>query len=224
MLDLFRQKITIFIGHYGSGKTTIAVHLACQTQKESNQELALADIDVNNPYFRSRDWLEQFQKLNIDLIIPDQEIAFAEMPYLPKRIYSAFQEKKRLILDVGGLDVGTKVLGSLADQILKYPYQLWFVVNTFRPGTETCEEIIEMFLSLQALSRLTISGILHNSNLGEFTKATDFISRENEIYLVAEKLGISKVYNCVNETLIKDVINKVRFPILPIQTLNQFKS
>lgn len=222
MRNLLSQKITIFIGHYGSGKTTIAVNLAFQSRL-FEKKLALADIDVNNPYFRSRDWLQQFQRNGIDLIIPEHEIAFAEMPYLPKRLYSAFQEDQKLILDVGGLDVGTKVLGSLADQIDKFPYQVWFVINTFRPGTETSEEIIEMFSMLQGLSKLSITGILHNSHLGEFTKAEDIILREKDIQIVAENLGISKVYNCVDERLFGDLVGKLSYPLLSIQQLNHLQ-
>ena len=48
------KRITLFAGHYGSGKTNIAVNLAGHLKK-SRDRVAIADIDIVNPYFRTRD-------------------------------------------------------------------------------------------------------------------------------------------------------------------------
>lgn len=222
-MNLLTSKLTILIGHYGTGKTTLAVNLAYHANKEGRASVALADIDVNNPYFRSRDWLDKFAEYGIELIIPDQEIAYAEMPYLPAHIYSSLQKEKKIILDVGGHGVGATVLGSLAQTIQTLDYELWFVVNTFRPGSETKEEIIEMCHQLQAISRLSITGVINNSNLADFTVPTDVVEGEEMVRSVAEELAIPFLGNCVEVKLIDGVIGKIKTPIIPIQRLEQLK-
>jgi hypothetical protein len=218
-MNLLKKKITILIGHYGSGKTTLAVNLAYQAQGAA----ALADIDVNNPYFRSRDWLAKFAEYGIELIIPDQEIAYAEVPFLPAQIYASIQKEKKLILDVGGLGVGTTVLSSLSQIIQQQEYELLFVVNTFRPGSETKDEIIAMFHQLQAIARLSISGILNTSNLAEFTAPSDVLEGEATVRAAAEELAVPFLGNCVDVNLLADVKGKFSSPIIPIQRLEKLK-
>ncbi|WP_312476227.1 hypothetical protein [Neobacillus sp.] len=218
-MNLLKKKLTILIGHYGSGKTTLAVNLAYQARGS----VALADIDVNNPYFRSRDWINKFEEYGIELIIPDPEIAYAEMPFLPAQIYGSLQKEKKLILDVGGNACGTTVLSSLAQTIQTLDYELVFVVNTFRPGSETIEEIIEMFYSLQAISRLKITGIINNSNLQGFTELEDILASEKIVSSAAEKLAVLFLGNCIVENLAADVSRKIHSPIYPIVRLEQLK-
>jgi energy-coupling factor transporter ATP-binding protein EcfA2 len=222
-MNLLNSKITILIGHYGSGKTTLAVNLAYHANQESRGSVALADIDVNNPYFRSRDWLEKFAEYGIDLIIPDQEIAYSEMPFLPAQIYSFLQKDKKLILDVGGHGVGTTVLSSLARTIQKLDYELWFIVNTFRPGSETKEEIIEMYNQLQSISRLSITGVINNSNLADSTDLTDVVDSEKIVKSAAEELCVPFLGNCVEVNLLDDDNGKINSPIIPIQRLEKLK-
>jgi archaellum biogenesis ATPase FlaH len=220
---LLTSKVTILIGQYGTGKTTLAVNLAYQANKEERASAAIADIDVNNPYFRSRDWLDKFAEYGIELIIPDQEIAYAEVPFLPAHIYASLQREKKLIMDVGGSGVGTTVLSSLAQTIQMLDYELWFVVNTFRPGSETTADISELFTQLQSISRLSITGVINNSNLADFTEALDVIQSEKIVSTAAEELAVPFLGNCVEVNLLADVSGKINTPIIPIQRLEQLK-
>ena len=54
MLACFPHRLTIVTGHYGTGKTEFSVNLALALAKEG-RPVALADLDIVNPYFRSRE-------------------------------------------------------------------------------------------------------------------------------------------------------------------------
>ncbi|WP_066175567.1 hypothetical protein [Bacillus marinisedimentorum] len=219
-MDLLKHNINIFIGHYGVGKTTLAVNLAKQRREQHPDErIALADIDVNNPYFRSRDWAEKFEQRGIDLIIPDKEIAQAEMPFLPKHIYAALKSDGKLLLDVGGYDTGTTVLGSLAGHIKPLDHKVWFVVNTFRPGTETAAEIEEMFQRLQAISRLEITGIINNSNLAQFSTPEQVIESEKIVRTAAENLHLRNFVNSADASFSSALEGKTASPVIPVHRL-----
>jgi hypothetical protein len=216
------SNLVILMGHYGVGKTTLAVNFAYKFVKENLQPVSLADIDVNNPYFRSRDWLKKLEDNQIRVIMPEHEMAFAEVPFLPKGIYSAiYDQHQKLILDVGGNDVGTTVLGSLAEQIKQVPYSLYFVVNTFRPGTETKDEIKERFLLLQSISRLKVTHILNNSNLGEYTEPLDIIESEWIVASAAEELGVYFIGTTVEARLVEKVKNEMESPVFQIHSIDQ---
>jgi GTPase SAR1 family protein len=216
------SNLLILIGHYGVGKTTLAVNLAYNYVRKNKQPINLADIDVNNPYFRSRDWVKKLEENQVNVIMPDLEIAYAEMPFLPKGIYSAISNRnQKLILDVGGNDVGTTVLGSLAEQIKQIPYTLYFVVNTFRPGTETKEEIIERFRLLQSISKLQITHILNNSNIGEYTEPEDLIESEAIVLAAARELDVPFIGTSVESRLIEKVKDQMEATIYPIYRIDQ---
>lgn len=223
MLEFFHSRINIFIGHYGVGKTTLAVNLARQIRNCSDEHIYLADIDVNNPYFRSRDYYEKLAKKGIELIMPDPEIAFAEMPYVPKQIYAALQKEGKLFIDVGGNDMGTTVLGSLAEHLKNQDYQLWFVVNTFRPGAETSPEIEELLLHLQSLSKLKVNGIINNSNLAQYTTPEHVIESEQIVGNVASRLAIEEFVNCADESLVENLGDRLTAPTITVQRLEKMK-
>ncbi|HJV17551.1 MAG TPA: hypothetical protein VJ546_09250 [Bacillales bacterium] len=214
--------LLILIGHYGVGKTTLAVNLAYNFVCKHHQPISLADIDVNNPYFRSRDWLTKLEENEVNVIMPELEIAYAEMPFLPKGIYSAIQNREqKLILDVGGNDVGTTVLGSLAEQIKQVPYSLYFVVNTFRLGTETKDDIIEKYHQLKSISRLKITHILNNSNIGAYTEASDIIESEAIVLAAAKELGVPFLGTTVESRLLEKVNEKMKATTFPINQIDQ---
>jgi GTPase SAR1 family protein len=216
------SNLLILMGHYGVGKTTLAVNLAYNYVRKNKQPISLADIDVNNPYFRSRDWLKKLEENQVNVIMPEHEIAYAEMPFLPKGIYSAIQnQRQKLILDVGGNDVGTTVLGSLAEQIKQVPYTLLFVVNTFRPGTETKDEIIERFRLLQSISKLQITHILNNSNIGEYTEPEDLFESEAIVSAAARELDVPFIGTSVESRLIEKVKDQMEATIYPIYRIDQ---
>lgn len=222
MIELNKQ-ILILIGHYGTGKTTLSLNTAMNYSEESAKPLALVDLDVNNPYFRSRDWLDALDKRQIEVIMPKKEIAFAEMPYLPKEVYSIIHDPTRkVIIDVGGHDVGTTVLGSIADKIEKVDFDLFMVINTYRPDMGSAEEIVQMLERLQGLSKLKITGLINNTNLGTLTQVEDLIESEKIVQAVSDYTGIPFIGTAVENQLLEKSKEVLKSSIIPLKRFDLY--
>jgi hypothetical protein len=159
----------IVIGAYGSGKSEFSIHLA-QSLNIPPAQVILADMDVVNPYFRSREVQDEFSTLGIEVIAPEGQFKHADLPMLSPRIMGAIENPdKSVILDVGGDPAGCRTLGRFVEAATKRGYEMLFVVNTYRPFTSTTEEIIQMKDSLEFASKLRITEFICNNNLMEFT-------------------------------------------------------
>lgn len=166
-----KNELIIIIGAYGSGKSEFAIHSA-RFLNSQGKSIVLADLDVVNPYFRSRDVKEEFTAHGIDVIAPEGEFKYADLPMISPRIKGAIQNPDQtVIIDVGGDPAGCRALGRFVEVIEKRGYRMLFVVNTRRPFTSTVEEIITMRDSLEFASHLRITELVCNTNLMEYTDA-----------------------------------------------------
>ncbi|MFO7896712.1 MAG: hypothetical protein R6U84_07255 [Candidatus Cloacimonadales bacterium] len=166
-----KNELIIVIGAYGSGKSEYAINLARQYQL-AGEQVTLVDMDVVNPYFRSRDVQEKFAEIGIEVIAPEGEYKHADLPMMCPRIMGAVQNNDNLvILDVGGDPAGCRTMARFVDNINKRGYQMHFVVNTKRPFTSGSKGINEMIEMLQTASRLQITELVCNTNLMQFTDA-----------------------------------------------------
>ena len=166
-----KNELIIVIGAYGSGKSEYAINLARQYQL-AGEQVTLVDMDVVNPYFRSRDVQEKFAEIGIEVIAPEGEYKHADLPMMSPRIMGAVQNNNNLvILDVGGDPAGCRTMARFVDNINKRGYQMHFVVNTKRPFTSGSKGINEMIEMLQTASRLQITELICNTNLMQFTDA-----------------------------------------------------
>lgn len=193
-------ELYIIIGAYGSGKSEYSIHLA-RSFKAQGLDVVLADLDVVNPYFRSREIKDDFDVEGIDVIAPEGEFKHSDLPMISPRVKGAIQNKaKTVILDVGGDPAGCRTLGRFEELIKNRGYKMLYIVNTMRPFTFTPEEIVTMKEGLEASSRLKITEIICNTNLMEETTAElvengiQIINRASEIlrlpfntYLVLNK-------------------------------------
>ncbi len=163
------NRLIIVIGAYGSGKSEYSVNLAKRI-KESGSDVSLVDLDVVNPYFRSREVREKFKEDGILVVAPEGSYSHADLPMLSPRIMGEVQNESRaVILDVGGDPAGCRTLARYIQNIKKRGYEMHYVVNTKRPSTQDKEGIIEMFNMLQNTSKLNITEIICNTNLMEYT-------------------------------------------------------
>ncbi|MDD3535661.1 MAG: hypothetical protein PHC50_05910 [Candidatus Cloacimonetes bacterium] len=160
----------IIIGAYGSGKSEYSIHLA-RSLKHEGKDVVLADMDVVNPYFRSRDVRDVFAQEGIEVIAPDGEFSHADLPMISPRIKGAIENyQKTVILDVGGDPAGCRTLGRFVEQIKKRGYTLRLVVNTSRPFTTTKAEILAMIEMLEFSAKLKVDELICNTNLMEYTE------------------------------------------------------
>lgn len=195
--DLLLPRITVITGHYGSGKTEIAINLARKLQM-SGKQVAIADLDVINPYFRSREVHSQFDKEGITLIAPKGELANADLPIVSGEIYKYISNPDiHLIIDVGGDKDGALATGQYAKELSPYQPEVFFVVNTNRPQVSHARGIIETVSAVEQTLRLPVTSLINNTNLGiestwENIQNGHFITKE-----AAEQLGISYPFSCI---------------------------
>ena len=164
------KRIIILCGHYGSGKTNIAVNLAFALKK-NYQTVALADLDIVNPYYRSKDAAAMLSNAEIRLISSAFANTSLDIPALPQEIYAITDDKNfRFVLDVGGDDRGALALGRIVKEIKnENNYEMLLIVNMYRPLTRTASDTIAIMREIENACKLNFTAIVNNSNLGAET-------------------------------------------------------
>ena len=202
------KRITLFAGHYGSGKTNIAVNYALQLAKKG-LPVTVADLDIVNPYFRTKDSEKEFAVAGIELICSGYANSNVDLPALPQGIYSVLDRPDRYaILDIGGDDRGAYALGRIADGIkLENNYEMLFVANFYRPLTRTPEEALEVMREIELAGRICFTGIINNSNIGEETTPDDVIRTADKAAELSKLSGLPVVWTTVKETLYSSMQN-----------------
>ena len=171
------KRITLFAGHYGSGKTNAAVNYALALRK-MGLEVTVADLDTVNPYFRTKDSEKELAEAGIRLIVSEFANSNVDLPALPAEMYSVVNDKSRYaVLDIGGDDRGAFALGRYTPFILEEnDYDMLFVINCYRPLTSTPEDTVEIMREIEAASGIPFTAIVNNSNVGVETSWDDIQS------------------------------------------------
>ncbi len=205
------KRITIVSGHYGSGKTNIAVNLALDLKKVYNK-VAVADIDIVNPYFRTKDSEELFNSSGIRLICSEYANSNVDIPALPQDMYSVTDDKSmHAILDVGGDERGALALGRLVPKIKEEnDYDMFFVINKFRPLTRDISSAKEVFDEIENACKLKFTGIINNSNLGRETTPEDVISSVEFAKNLAKTLNLPLIFTSVSENMYDELKDKIQ--------------
>lgn len=184
------HKLIIVIGAYGSGKSEYSINLA-KDFNNKDHDIVLCDMDVVNPYFRSRDVREQFEEIGIQVVAPEGEFKHADLPMISPRIRGMIMKKDvTVVLDVGGDPAGARTLGRFVPEIKQRGYELHFVVNPNRPFTSNIAEIKQMIEMIESLSTLKVTELVSNANLMEYTDESVVASGVEMIEKVSTELGL----------------------------------
>lgn len=185
------KRLTLFAGHYGSGKTNIAVNYALHLAREG-KEVCIADLDIVNPYFRTKDSEKELLVAGIKLVSPQYANSNVDLPALPAESYRLVQDKSTYgIMDIGGDDRGAYALGRYADAIKKEnDYRMAFVVNFYRPLTSTVEDAVEIMREIESACGLEFTCIVNNSNLGPETTARVVLDSVDLVKRLSDKTGL----------------------------------
>ena len=190
------SRLNIFCGHYGSGKTEIAVNYAINLCK-AGKKVTVIDMDTVNPYFRSADARKIFDKYGIELICSQFANTNLDIPALPQDIKRAFyQEDREIIFDVGGDDDGAYALGQFNSFFVEEGYRMFLVVNTKRPLTKNVGDLFEMAQNIEYASRLKFTDIANNTNIGRDTDGKTLLSDYDEILKLSEIMNIPISMQC----------------------------
>ncbi len=204
------KRLTLFCGHYGSGKTNLAVNLAFHLQ-ELYGNVVVADLDIVNPYFRTKDSSEDFKSRGIELICSEYANTNVDIPALPANMYRLTADKNiTAVIDVGGDDRGAYALGRLVPEIkAENNFEMLMVINGYRPLTTDAESTIEVMREIEAASGLEFTGLVNNSNIGEETTAQTVIDSMNYAYEVSKLSNLPIVMTSAKAELYDELHNKI---------------
>jgi len=208
------KRLTLFAGHYGSGKTNIAVNYAMRLAEEG-KKVCIADLDIVNPYFRTKDSEQELRERGITLISPHYANTNVDLPALPAESYRLVQDKSIFgVADIGGDDRGAYALGRFAEAIkAEGNYRMAFVINCHRPLTSTVEDTVEIMREIEAAAGISFTCIVNNSNLGTETTAQTVL--DSVVYAEAVSRATSlPIWLHTAEKSVAEGISEL--PILPL--------
>lgn len=191
-------KITIITGHYGSGKTNVAVNIALMLAK--TQKVTVVDLDIVNPYFRTADFGELFGSSGIKLVAPMYANSNLDIPALSFDLGGIINSEGSIVIDVGGDPEGAIALGRYGD-ILKNrrDLELYYVINKYRYLTSTAEEATELLEEIKTASGLPCQGIINNSNLGRLTDNAAVLNSIDYAKQISEAAKAPLLFTCSEE-------------------------
>jgi len=194
------KNITFLTGYYGSGKSELAMNLSIKEKVDY-----VVDLDIINPYFRTREQESLLSQFGIETISSDLDYKIhIDMPYISKRVFIPFNnQEKRAIYDLGGNDQGAKLLRQF-DNYHDTEIDLFLVVNVFRPESGDPEKIIKLINQIEGMSGFKITGLINNSNLLRDTTIEDILFGEEIIKEVSKKKNLPIVYTAVWENIYAD--------------------
>ena len=211
------KRLTLFAGHYGSGKTNIALNYA-RMLKRAGSPVTVADLDIVNPYFRTKDSAADLQAEGIDLVVSDFANSNVDFPALPKEIYALVADREtKIVMDIGGDDRGALALGRYVPDIkAEGDYEMLAVVNAARPLTRTPQEAVEVLREIEAACRLPFTGIVNNTNVGAETTVETVLGSIPYADEIAALMGVPVRFTCAIGAIAAELKGKVE-NLLPLE-------
>ena len=212
------KRLTLFLGHYGSGKTNIAVNYAMMLAREG-KSVCIADLDIVNPYFRTKDSAAELDALGITLISPQYANTNVDLPALPAESYRLVQDRSIYgIMDIGGDDRGAYALGRFAGAIKSEgDYRMAFVVNCYRPLTSTVEDTVEIMKEIEAACGLNFTCIVNNSNLGCETTKETLLNSLPFVEQLSRVTGLPVWMHTAEESVAEELCGEIRVMPMKLQ-------
>ena len=214
------KRITLFAGHYGSGKTNIALNYALWLRRQE-PKVTVADLDIVNPYFRTKDGAEILSAHGIRLISSEYANSNVDLPALPGEAYALVDDRSvHGVVDVGGDDRGALALGRYVPAIREEnDYEMLFVVNKARPLTRTAEDTLQVMREIEDACALPFTAVVNNTNLGPATTAEYVLASAEYAAEIGARAGLPVKMTCAMEKLSGELQNKVSnyFPISVMQ-------
>ena len=208
------KRLALFCGHYGSGKTNISVNYSFSL-KRAGHDVAIADLDIVNPYFRTKDSEQELMEAGIDVISLPFANSNVDLPSLPSDVYGLVQRRdKYVVMDIGGDDRGAYALGRFAPYIREEnDFDLFYVVNFYRPLTQNANDAYEVMREIEAAAGLPFTAIINNSNLGAETTPNDVTATFGKTEALCVLCGLPLAFTSIDERIAEDVSIANVFPL-----------
>ena len=219
---MIHKRLTLFAGHYGSGKTNIAVNYALKLAGEG-KKVCIADLDIVNPYFRTKDSAALLEQAGVKLVSPQFANSNVDLPALPAEAYRLVTDKETYgIMDIGGDDRGAYALGRYVPAIREEGnYRMIFVANAYRPLTRTPEDALEVMREIEAACGLQFTDIINNSNLGTETAPETVLETGAYLEKLSAISGLPIFATSAQEAVAAELEGKIP-DVLPLQLQEKY--
>jgi len=209
--------IVVVVGNYGSGKTEVCINLAVH-RKRAGVDVRIADLDLVNPYFRTREAKDPLSEMGIELVLPPDQYLQADLPILSPRVAGMIRQPAELtLLDVGGDDAGATILATLADAFNNRPIRVLQVVNPLRPFTETFKGCLKIRKEIEQAAKLAVDGIIGNANLIDETSADEIYDGYEFVKGLSEQSDLALEFITVARELLPAIdVRRFSCPVLAI--------
>lgn len=216
---MFDKRVTVFMGHYGSGKTFVAVNYALALAR-AKKSVSIYDLDIVNPYFRTVDAVKTLENNGVELVVSPFAETNVDIPAMNAKSYKMIADKSRYaVADIGGDDRGALALGRFVDAIKEEnDYDALFVVNPFRPETRDIDGALEIKAEIERAGKLPFTGIVNNANLGLETTESDIVKGLEFTQELSAVTNLPVKFTAVRRDLINEKINEIK-QILPIDPI-----
>ncbi len=214
------KRVTLFAGHYGSGKTNLAVNWALGLKKQGGR-VVIADLDIVNPYFRTKDSAALLEENGIEVVSPEFANSNVDLPALPAELYGVVQNRQRYaVMDIGGDDRGAVALGRYAPYILEEnDFEMIFVANFMRPLTLTPADALEVMREIEQAGGIPFTSIVNNTNLGPLTEPETVLSGLEKCRELSALCGLPILFTSAR----RDIASKLNIsPLLPIDIQRKY--
>ena len=210
--------IVVVVGSYGSGKTEVSINLAVH-RKRAGVDVRIADLDLVNPYFRTREAKGPLSEMGIEVVLPPDQYLHADLPILSPLVAGMIRQPAELtLLDVGGDDAGATILATLEDAFKNRLIRVLQVVNPLRPFTETFEGCLKVRKEIEQAAKLAVDGIIGNANLIDETSADDIYDGYEFVYGLSEQSGLALEFITVARELLPAIdVRRFSCPVLSIE-------
>lgn len=217
-MEIKIEGIVAIVGSYGSGKTEVAINLAVN-RKRAGIDVRIADLDLVNPYFRTREARKQLSDLGVGVVLPAERYLNADLPILSPAVSGLIRQPGELtILDVGGNNVGANVLAALSDAFSGRKVEMTQVINPFRPFTDTIDGCLRIRREIEGAARLSMTSIIGNPNLIEETTVGSIYDGHDFLAGLAEETGLPLRFISVDVALLNSLdTGQISCPVLPIE-------
>ena len=206
-MNIKNNRVTIICGHYGAGKTTFSINYAIYLKNKTDKQIYIADLDVVNPYFRSREHAQNLKDKDIKIIGSYLPQSGSDLPAVSAEVYSIFNNKDIIgIVDMGGNSVGSLSFATFRECVQTDETDVFFVLNANRKENSTFELALGHLISIEAALALNVTGIVNNTHLMNDTALEDIIKGEDIAEKLSKEKNIEVVCSCVNDNLIKQNI------------------
>lgn len=216
---MFDKRITVFSGHYGSGKTNAAVNYSLSLAKRG-KKVCIYDLDIVNPYFRTVDAEKTLSDGNVSLVVSPFAETNVDIPAMTAQSYKMLDPAfGNAVIDLGGDDRGALAMGRFMDKIkAENDYDMLLVVNVYRPETKDADGVVEIMREIERVSEIPFTGIVNNSNLGVETTAETVYGSIKTVNELSRITGLPVKFTCVKRGIDIDR-NKISNDILPIDLI-----